>query len=251
MVRNRISLVDRREFLISVGVAGAALATACRDDAGSFALEGDGTGIQLPELPYEPGALAPYISEKTISFHYGKHHQGYVNKTNAAIAGTEFENASLEGIISATAGNSEQSGLFNNAAQVFNHSFYWRSMKPGGGGEPRGRIAEHINGSFGDYGKFAEAFTQAAATRFGSGWAWLVQDGDTLKVMQTANADTPVAEGLNPLITIDVWEHAYYLDYQNKRDAYITAYLDHLVNWQFAESNLEQVGASEPAIAVA
>ena len=238
MVRNRISLVDRREFLISVGVAGAALAAACRDDAGSFALEGDGTGIQLPELPYETGALAPYISENTISFHYGKHHQGYVNKTNAAIAGTEFENASLEGIILGTAGKPDQSSLFNNAAQVFNHSFYWKSMKPGGGGEPGGRIAESIKSSFGDYGKFVETFTKAAATQFGSGWAWLVQDGDALKIIQTSNADTPVAKGMIPLLTIDVWEHAYYLDYQNRRSDYINDFLESLVNWDFAEQNL-------------
>jgi len=238
MVRNWISLVDRREFFISLGVAGAAFAMACRDEADSYALEGSGTGIQLPALPYDSGALAPYISEETISFHYGKHHQGYVNKTNAMIAGTEFEESSLEEIIRGTAGQSDRSGLFNNAAQVFNHSFYWRSMKPGGGGEPSGRIAERIKNSFGDYGKFAEAFTQAAATRFGSGWAWLVQDGDTLKVMQTANADTPIAQGLKPLITIDVWEHAYYLDYQNRRSDYIKAFVDSLLNWDFAEQNL-------------
>ncbi len=238
MVRNRISLVDRREFLISVGVAGAALATACRDDTGSFALEGDGTGIQLPELPYETGALAPYISEKTISFHYGKHHQGYVNKTNTAIAGTEFENASLEGIILATAGKPEQSSLFNNAAQVFNHSFYWMSMKPGGGGKPGGKIAESIERHFGGYEKFKETFANVAGNRFGSGWAWLVQDGDVLKIMDTANADTPIAKGMKPLITIDVWEHAYYLDYQNRRADYIKAFMDSLLNWDFAEQNL-------------
>ncbi|MBN2321369.1 MAG: superoxide dismutase [Acidobacteria bacterium] len=221
-----------------MGVAGAALAAACREDAGSFALEDSGSDVQLPELPYAPGALAPHISENTISFHYGKHHQGYVNKTKAAISGTEFEKASLEEIIIKTAGKSDWAALFNNAAQVFNHSFFWKSMTPGGGGEPGGRIAEEIRRSFGDYGKFAEAFTNAAATQFGSGWAWLVQDGDTLKILQTANADTPIAKGMRPLITIDVWEHAYYLDYQNRRSDYIKAYMDSLLNWDFAEQNL-------------
>ena len=167
MIRNRISLVDRREFIVGLGVAGAVFATACGDNADSVASEEPGAGIQLPELPYAPDALAPHISENTISFHYGKHHQGYVNKTNAAISGTEFENASLEEIIKGTAEKTDQSALFNNAAQVFNHSFYWNSMKPDGGGEPSGRIAESIERSFGDYGKFAEAFTTAAATRFG------------------------------------------------------------------------------------
>jgi len=168
MARNRISLVNRREFIIGVGVAGAALAAACREEADSFASEEPGQGIQLPELPYEPGGLAPHISENTISFHYGKHHQGYVNKVNAAISGTEFETASLEAIVKATAGKADRTALFNNAAQVFNHNFYWKSMKQGGGGEPGGRIAGEIRRSFGDYWKFAEAFTNAAATQFGS-----------------------------------------------------------------------------------
>ena len=153
MGQNGISLFDRREFLISVGVTGVAFATACRESADSFATGEPGGGIQLPELPYAPGALAPYISEKTISFHYGKHHQGYVNKVNAMIAGTEFEKASLQEIIMGTAGKADQSSLFNNAAQVFNHSFYWKSMKPGGGGEPGGRMAERIRQSFGNHAK--------------------------------------------------------------------------------------------------
>lgn len=238
MARNRISMVNRREFIIGVGVVGAALAAACREEADSFASEELGPGIQLPELPYAPADLAPHISENTISFHYGKHHQGYVNKVNAAISGTEFETASLEAIVEATAGKADRTALFNNAAQVFNHGFYWKSMKPGGGGEPGGRIAGEIRRFFGDYGKFAEAFTNAAATQFGSGWAWLVQDGDALKILQTSNADTPIAKGMKPLITIDVWEHAYYLDYQNRRSDYIKAFMDSLLNWDFAEQNL-------------
>jgi Fe-Mn family superoxide dismutase len=238
MVRNRIFLVNRREFLVGVGAASAVLAAACKKSSDSLASDESGAGIQLPALPYAEGALAPYISEETISFHYGKHHQGYVNKTNAMIAGTEFEKASLEEIIKGTAGKADQVSLFNNAAQVFNHNFYWNSMKPGGGGEPSGRIAEEIQRSFGDYDKFSEAFAKAASTQFGSGWAWLVHDGDTLKILQTSNADTPIARGMRPLITIDVWEHAYYLDYQNRRSDYIKSYVDSLLNWDFAARNL-------------
>jgi Fe-Mn family superoxide dismutase len=161
-----------------------------------------------------------------------------VANTLKLIAGTEFEKATLEEIIKKTAGKPDQMALFNNAAQVFNHTFYWSSMKPGGGGEPKGRIAEKIKESFGSYQKFADGFANAAATQFGSGWAWLVQDGGRLQVMKTANADTPTAMSLKPLITIDVWEHAYYLDYQNRRADYIKAFLEKLLNWQFAERNL-------------
>ncbi|MBN2243666.1 MAG: superoxide dismutase [Acidobacteria bacterium] len=211
---------------------------ACNDDADSFAVEEPGEGIALPELPYGPGALAPYISENTMSFHYGKHHRGYVNKTKEIVAGTEFENASLEEIIKRTAGKTEWAALFNNAAQVFNHNFYWKSMKQGGGGRPGGRIAEKIRQSFGDYEKFAGEFAGAAAAQFGSGWAWLVQDGGALKIVKTSNADTPLEKGMKPLITIDVWEHAYYLDYQNLRSDYIKAFVDSLINWEFAERNL-------------
>ena len=197
-----------------------------------------GSAISLPALPYAQNALAPAISENTFSFHYGKHHQTYVSNTLKMIAGTEFEKSSLEEIIKKTAGKADQSGLFNNAAQVFNHTFYWNSMKPGGGGQPAGRIAGKIGDSFGSYEKFAEAFSNAAATQFGSGWAWLVQDAGKLQVMKTANADTPIRAALKPLITIDVWEHAYYLDYQNRRADYIKAFVEKLLNWDFAERNL-------------
>jgi len=230
--------VDRREFLRKSGVAAAAFVAplACGRRAG-------GTGqttsaISLPKLPYAQNGLAPAISENTLSFHYGKHHQTYVSNTLKMVAGTEFEKSTLEEIIEKTAGKPDQAGLFNNAAQVFNHTFYWNSMKPGGGGKPAGRIAEKIRETFGSYEKFAEAFSGAAATQFGSGWAWLVQDGGKLQVLKTANADTPMVRALTPLITIDVWEHAYYLDYQNRRTDYIKAFMDKLLNWDFAERNL-------------
>jgi Fe-Mn family superoxide dismutase len=198
------------------------------------------TQVKLPRLGYKADALEPYISEKTIEFHYGKHHQGYVDKTNKIIAGSPYADLPLEEIVKSTRGKSENLALFNNAAQVYNHTFYWNSMKPAGGGAPGGRIAQEIERNFGGYPKFSEAFSTASVTLFGSGWVWLVQDGDALKIIQTANADTPIADGLNPLLTIDVWEHAYYLDYQNQRGAYVKSFLEHLVNWDFAESNLNQ-----------
>lgn len=194
--------------------------------------------ISLTDLPYAEDALAPHISAKTISFHYGKHHRGYLDKLNALIAGTPFASLQLEEIVRKTHGHADLVAIFNNAAQVYNHAFYWNSMKRGGGGKPGGAIAQKIGAAFGGYEKFAQAFSEAAATQFGSGWAWLVADGDALKIVKTANADTPIATGLKPLITIDVWEHAYYLDYQNRRADYIQAFLEHLVNWEFAEKNL-------------
>jgi Fe-Mn family superoxide dismutase len=194
--------------------------------------------ISLPDLPYDDDALEPYISARTISFHYGKHHQGYVNKLNKLIDGTPFSDLPLVEIIQNTHGKADQAAVFNNAAQVYNHTFYWNSMIPGGGGKPKGAVAEKIDAAFGGYNKFHEAFSNAAASQFGSGWAWLVLDGETLKIVGTSNADTPIAAGLKPLITIDVWEHAYYLDYQNRRKDYVTAYLEDLVNWEFAGKNL-------------
>jgi superoxide dismutase, Fe-Mn family len=227
---------NRREFLLKIGIAGAAIA-----GAGSRSLDAiaqAGSGIRLPALPYAQNALAPVISENTISFHYGKHHQNYVNNTNKLIAGTDLEKAGLEEIVRKAAGRPDQSALFNNAAQVFNHNFYWNSMKPGGGGEPQGKIAEKIRDSFGSYQKFADEFSNAAASQFGSGWAWLVVDNGRLQVIKTSNAETPIVTSAKPLITIDVWEHAYYLDYQNRRADYIKGFLDKLVNWDFAERNL-------------
>ncbi|MHA7871895.1 MAG: superoxide dismutase [Hyphococcus sp.] len=194
--------------------------------------------ITLPNLPYGKADLAPHISEQTLDFHYGKHHQAYVDKANAAIKGTNLEDASLEEIVRHAAGDNQ--GLFNNAAQVWNHTFYWHSMKPKGGGAPTGDIAKAIDDSFGGYDSFKEAFADAGATQFGSGWAWLVAKNGKLEVRKTLNAETPLTdESCTPLLTMDVWEHAYYLDYQNKRPAYIDSFLDNLVNWDFANENLK------------
>jgi Fe-Mn family superoxide dismutase len=238
MTEKKISSLDRRDFLTKTGVAAAALTVTLAEGGGLFGAEQAASPIGLPPLPYAQNALAPSISENTISFHYGKHHQAYVNNTIKMIAGTAFEHAGLEEIISKTVGKVDQAALFNNAAQVFNHTFYWNSMTPDGGGEPKGKIADKIKESFGSYQKFAEAFSNAAASQFGSGWAWLVQDGSKLQVIKTANADTPITAGLRPLITIDVWEHAYYLDYQNRRADYVKAFLEKLLNWDFAGKNL-------------
>ncbi len=188
--------------------------------------------IELPSLPWSNDALAPHISAETIDYHYGKHHAGYVKKLNAAIDGTELASKSLEEIIKAGG------ATFNNAAQVWNHTFYWHSMKPGGGGAPSGKIAEAIKGTFGSYDNFREAFSKAAATLFGSGWTWLIADGGKLSITQTKDADTPITGGATPLITLDVWEHAYYIDYRNARPDYIATFLDSLINWDFANQNL-------------
>ena len=193
---------------------------------------------QLPELPYAKDALAPHISAETIDFHYGKHHKTYVDNLNKLIAGTALESKSLEEIIMASAGDSSKVGLFNNAAQVWNHSFFWNCMRAGGGGRPKGDLAARIDSTFGSYEKFAEQFKAAAVGRFGSGWAWLVLDGGALKITSTANAETPMASKQTPLLTVDVWEHAYYLDYQNRRPDFVQAFLDHLVNWDFVAANL-------------
>lgn len=193
--------------------------------------------IQLPELPYAKDALSPYISAQTLDFHHGKHHRAYVDNTNKLIAGTELEHETLETIITRTAGDPTKAGIFNNAAQVWNHSFYWLCMKPKGGGIPSGFIAESIQKTWGSYEKFVEEFKNAAVTQFGSGWAWLAFEGENLKIIKTANADTPLAHGMKPLLTIDVWEHAYYLDYQNRRLDYVTAFIENLIDWEFVNKN--------------
>lgn len=187
--------------------------------------------FNLPNLPYADDALSPYISQKTMSFHYGKHHKAYVDNLNKLIAGTDFEQMSLEDIIKKTVGNPDQIGIFNNAAQSWNHDFFWNSMKPNGGGKPNESLLSRLEKDFGSYDKFREEFKTAALTQFGSGWAWLVEKDGKLSIIKTSNADTPIAHGLKPIITIDVWEHAYYLDYQNLRANFIDAYLDHLVKW--------------------
>ena len=193
--------------------------------------------IEFPGLPYVIDALEPHVSARTLEFHHGKHHKAYVDKLNAAIAGTDYENHSLEAIILAaqTAGDK---GVFNNAAQAWNHTFLWSSMSPAGGGAPEGALADAIEASFGDLAGFREQFKASAMGQFGSGWTWLVQRGGALEIVSTGNAETPLTDGATPLLTLDVWEHAYYLDYQNKRDAYVDTFLDKLINWEFAAQNL-------------
>ncbi len=189
--------------------------------------------IELPPLPYEKNALEPHISAETLEYHYDKHHAGYVKKLNAAIEGTEFADAALEDIIKKAEG-----GLFNNAAQTWNHSFYWNSMSPNGGGEPSGKLADAINKAFGSVEKFKDEFGKQAAGNFGSGWTWLVQRPDgSLAIVNTSNAATPITGSDKPLLTMDVWEHAYYIDYRNARPKYIEAFWN-LVNWEFAAGNM-------------
>jgi len=194
--------------------------------------------IVLPLLPYAENALEPHYSAKTIGFHYGKHHKAYVDNLNKLIAGTPMEAKALEEIIMSAAGDSSKIGMFNNAAQVWNHTFFWNCMRPGGGGRPKGDLAARIDAAFGSYEKFADQFKAAAVGRFGSGWGWLLLDGGTLKITSTANADTPMTSKQRALLTVDVWEHAYYLDYQNRRPDFVQAFLDHLVNWDFVAANL-------------
>ena len=193
---------------------------------------------QLPELPYSLDALEPHISRNTLEFHYGKHHAAYVTNLNNLVAGTDLEDQSLEATILAVAGDAGKAGIFNNAAQVWNHSFYWQGIKPNGGGKPSGALAARIDADFGSFDAFKEQFKAAGATQFGSGWAWLVLDNGVLKITKTANADLPLAHGQKALLTMDVWEHAYYLDYQNRRPDYMTTFLDKLVNWDFVAANL-------------
>ena len=189
---------------------------------------------KLPELPYAKTALAPHISAETLEFHYGKHHATYVANLNKLIVGTEFAEAALEHIIKKASG-----GIFNNAAQVWNHTFYWNSLSPKGGGEPSGALADAIVKSFGSFAAFKEKLTSAAVTQFGSGWAWLVKHADgSLGIEQTSNAGTPLKDGKQPLLTVDVWEHAYYVDYRNARAAYVEAFWK-LVNWDFAGANFK------------
>lgn len=192
----------------------------------------------LPQLPYAKNALAPYISEQTLDFHYGKHHQAYVTNLNNLVQGTENESKSIEELIKLSFNKPDMIGIFNNAAQVWNHTFFWNCMTQGGGGAPTGVIAEKINQAFDSYEKFASEFKQAALSQFGSGWAWLVQEGGLIKITKTANADLPMVHGQTALLTCDVWEHAYYLDYQNRRADFVQTFLDNLVNWDFVNSNL-------------
>jgi len=187
----------------------------------------------LPPLPYAQDALAPHLSKETLEYHYGKHHQAYVTNLNNLIKGTEFENADLESIV-----KKSQGGIYNNAAQIWNHTFFWNCMKPQGGGEPKGALAEAINKKFGSYAAFKEAFTKSAVGNFGSGWTWLVKKSDgSVDIVNMGAAGTPLTTGDTPLLTIDVWEHAYYIDYRNLRPKFVETFLTSLVNWEFAERN--------------
>ena len=192
--------------------------------------------FELPPLPWAEDALEPVTSARTISFHYGKHHRAYVDNLNKLVAGTDLETRSLEQVIGVAAGDAGKVGIFNNAAQVWNHSFFWQSMKPGGGGAPSGALADKIDATFGGLPAFVEQFKAAAVGRFGSGWAWLVDDAGALKIVTTANAEMP-APPVKPLLTCDVWEHAYYLDFQNRRPDFVQAFWDSLVDWDFAARN--------------
>ena len=190
--------------------------------------------FELPELPYAKNALEPHISKETLEYHYGKHHQAYVNKLNGLVPGTEFENMSLEDIIMKSDGS-----IFNNAAQIWNHTFYWHSMAPKGSNKPSGALADAIHEFFDSFDKFKEQFTEAAMTQFGSGWAWLIQDNDgTLSVVKTSNAGNPMTDGQKPLLTCDVWEHAYYIDTRNDRGKYVSNFWE-VANWHFAEKNFD------------
>lgn len=193
--------------------------------------------FELPPLPYDYNALEPFMSAKTLEFHHDKHHAGYVTNLNNLVKDTELADKSLEEVIQATYNDSSKAGIFNNAAQVWNHTFYWNGMKPSGGGSPSGELAEKINATFGSYDKFKDEFKSAGATQFGSGYAWLVMENGTLKIVKTPNAVNPMTSGQTPLLTCDVWEHAYYLDYQNKRPDFLQSFLDNLVNWEFVAQN--------------
>ena len=210
------------------------------DISNSSTVPGAASPLVLPPLPYAENALEPIITAKTMSFHYGKHHKAYVDNLNKLIAGTEYAALSLEKIITSTAGKPEKAAIFNNAAQNWNHTFYWKSMSPKGGGEPPAALKSKIEAAFGSVDACKKELASTAVSQFGSGWAWLVLDGDKLKVVKTANADNPLTTGMKPLLTIDVWEHAYYLDYQNRRADYVNAVLDKLINWEFALQNARE-----------
>lgn len=231
------SELTRREFVKAV-LAGTAVFAVSSAGIPSTAWAQKTSLFGIPPLPYAEDALAPVISARTVGFHYGKHHRTYVDNLNGLVKNTPYEKMSLEKVVKSSAAVSGQAAIFNNAAQVWNHTFYWNSMKPGGGGKPAGEIGRRIDENFGSYENFRKEFIGAALGQFGSGWAWLAADGTSLKVVKTPNAENPITQGLKPLLTIDVWEHAYYLDYQNRRKDFVEASLDRLVNWSFVEKNL-------------
>jgi Fe-Mn family superoxide dismutase len=195
--------------------------------------------FEQPPLPYDFNALEPYgMKAETFEYHYGKHHKAYVDNLNKLTQDTELADKSLEEVITIAFSDPAKAGIFNNAAQVWNHTFFWNSLKPGGGGTPTGEVAAKLEKDFGSYDAFKQEFSNAAATQFGSGWAWLIDDGGTLKVMKTPNAENPLAHGKKALLTLDVWEHAYYIDFRNARPAFIQNFLDRLVNWDFVAQNM-------------
>jgi Fe-Mn family superoxide dismutase len=227
--------MTRRQALLTVGTV---VATAAFGGSPGRASAAATSTYTLPALPYAENALEPVISARTMSFHYGKHHRAYVDNLNKLARQSEFAGMPLEKIIIATAGKSDKVSIFNNAAQAWNHTFYWQSMRPKGGGEPPAGLKQKIESSFGSVDTCRKQLAEAAVTQFGSGWAWLVLDGGKLKVVKTPDADNPMVQGAKPLLTIDVWEHAYYLDYQNRRADYVNGVLDKLINWSFASNNL-------------
>lgn len=225
--------VTRRRFLSAAGGAAALLGV------GMPAFVRGAVPLSHMKLPYADNALEPVIGAQTVGIHWGRHHKAYVDNLNKLVVGTEFEGLALEQIVKGTAGKADKQALFNNAGQIWNHDFYWHSLKGGGGGRPGATLARRIDESFGSFEEFRKTLAATTVSQFGSGWGWLVADASgKLKVVKTANADVPITQGLKPLLTIDVWEHAYYLDYQNKRADYVNAVIDKLVNWEFAEKNL-------------
>jgi Fe-Mn family superoxide dismutase len=198
--------------------------------------------FELPPLPYEKNALEPHMSARTLEFHHDKHHKAYVDNANRLVQGTPLAGKPLEDVIRATAHDDSKTAIFNNAAQIWNHTFFWNSMKPGGGGRPEGKVAQALERDLGGYDKFREEFKNACVGQFGSGWGWLVREGDHLKVIKTPNAVNPLALGSSALLTCDVWEHAYYLDFQNRRPDFVDSFLDHLVNWDHVERELAKHG---------
>jgi Fe-Mn family superoxide dismutase len=234
--------IDRRSFLVFSGAAVGGSLLASQAQAAPGLIFNRAPSFTLMPLPYADSALAPVISSNTMGFHYGKHHKGYVDKLNELTKDTEFAAMGLPAIIKQTARDKTKTAIYNNAAQIWNHNFYWNSMKPsnnGGGGKPTGKLAQKIDEAFGSFDKFKKELADTTVSQFGTGWGWLVADDQgKLKVVKTGDADPPFIDGLKPLLTIDVWEHAYYLDYQNRRADYVNALIDKLLNWDFAVENL-------------
>ena len=231
--------MKRREFLtVAAGCAGVMLARAETVTVPKPAETAMAGAFALPPLPFAENALEPFISARTLGFHYGKHHKTYVDNLNKFTADTPLAKLPLEEVIKETAADVGKATLFNNAAQSWNHTFFWQSLKSGGGGKPGGDLLTQIDKAFGDFAGFKKTFVEAGLAQFGSGWVWLVAESGALKVVKTANADTPLVHGQRPLLTCDVWEHAYYLDYQNRRKDFVEAFVDHLANWDFAATQL-------------